>query len=190
MKIRAAVIRQMGLPQPYAQSRPMSIEQVDVDPPGEREVLVKVKAAGLCHSDLSTVNADRPRPMPMVLGHEAAGEVVEIGPGVHDLQVADHVDHIRKVAGIDHVGLGGDFDGISSVVLGLEDVSTYPMLVAELLRRGWSDDDVKKLAGRNILRVSRRNADRGERCAHRDVAASGRAKRACETFHGPLIPSM
>jgi membrane dipeptidase len=69
------------------------------------------------------------------------------------LQVADHVDHIKKTAGIDHVGLGGDFDGITAVVLGLEDVSTYPMLIAELLTRGYSDEDVKKLAGRNIQRV-------------------------------------
>jgi len=71
------------------------------------------------------------------------------------LQVADHIDHIKKVAGIDHVGLGGDFDGITSVVLGLEDVSTYPMLLAELLRRGYTDDEIKKLAHRNILRVLR-----------------------------------
>jgi membrane dipeptidase len=71
------------------------------------------------------------------------------------LQVADHIDHIKKVAGIDHVGLGGDFDGITSVVLGLEDVSTYPMLVAELLRRGYADEEIKKLAHRNILRVLR-----------------------------------
>jgi len=72
------------------------------------------------------------------------------------IQVADHIDHIRKLAGIDHVGLGGDFDGITQVVLGLEDVSTYPDLIAELLRRGYSDDDVKKIAGRNILRVFKR----------------------------------
>ena len=76
-------------------------------------------------------------------------------PRASMLQVADHIDHIRKIAGIDHVGLGGDFDGITSVPVGLEDVSTYPGLVAELLRRGWSDDDVRKLAGRNILRVMR-----------------------------------
>ncbi|HZP88699.1 MAG TPA: zinc-dependent alcohol dehydrogenase family protein [Burkholderiales bacterium] len=91
MKIKAAVIRQIGLPQPYAQSKPLSIEQVDLAAPGEREVLVRVKAAGLCHSDLSTINGDRPRPMPMVLGHEAAGEVLECGPGVHDLKPGDHV---------------------------------------------------------------------------------------------------
>jgi membrane dipeptidase len=70
-------------------------------------------------------------------------------------QVADHIDHIRKVAGIDHIGLGGDFDGITSVVVGLEDVSTYPALSAELLKRGYSDDDVKKIVGLNVLRVMR-----------------------------------
>jgi membrane dipeptidase len=70
-------------------------------------------------------------------------------------QVADHIDHIRKVAGIDCIGLGGDFDGITTVVQGLEDVSTYPALIAELLKRGYTDDDVKKIAGRNILRAMR-----------------------------------
>jgi len=68
-------------------------------------------------------------------------------------QVADHIDHIRKVAGIDHVGLGGDFDGITQVVAGLEDVSKYPDLTAELLRRGYSDTDVRKVLGLNVLRV-------------------------------------
>jgi membrane dipeptidase len=68
---------------------------------------------------------------------------------------ADHIDHIRKVAGIDHVGLGGDYDGITSVPQGMEDVSTYPVLTAELLRRGYSDEDVKKVLGLNILRVMR-----------------------------------
>jgi membrane dipeptidase len=71
------------------------------------------------------------------------------------LQVADHIDHIRKVAGIDHIGIGGDFDGITSVVVGLEDVSTYPMLMAELIRRGYTDEDIRKIAGRNLLRVMR-----------------------------------
>jgi membrane dipeptidase len=70
-------------------------------------------------------------------------------------QVADHIDHIRKVAGIDHVGLGGDFDGISTVVEGLEDVSKYPYLTAELLKRGYTDQDIKKILGLNILRVMR-----------------------------------
>ena len=69
---------------------------------------------------------------------------------------ADHMDHIRKIAGADHVGIGGDFDGIETVPVGLEDVSTYPALTAELLRRGWSDDDVKKALGLNALRAMRR----------------------------------
>ncbi len=68
---------------------------------------------------------------------------------------ADHIDHIRQIAGIDHIGLGGDFDGIESVVLGLEDVSTYPALTAELLRRGYTDDEIRKIIGGNILRVMR-----------------------------------
>ncbi len=68
---------------------------------------------------------------------------------------ANHIDHIRQVAGIDHIGIGGDFDGIESVPAGLEDVSTYPALTAELLRRGYTDDDVRKIIGGNILRVMR-----------------------------------
>ncbi|MGQ0712125.1 MAG: dipeptidase [Gemmatimonadaceae bacterium] len=70
--------------------------------------------------------------------------------------VADHVDHIKRVAGADHVGIGGDFDGISEVPVGLEDVSTYPALFAELSRRGWSEADLRKLAGENLLRVLKR----------------------------------
>jgi membrane dipeptidase len=70
-------------------------------------------------------------------------------------QVADHIEHVRQVAGIDHVGIGSDFDGITSVPVGLEGVDDYPVLLAELLRRGWTDDDVKKLAGHNVLRVFR-----------------------------------
>ncbi len=70
-------------------------------------------------------------------------------------QAADHIDHIRRVAGIDHIGLGGDFDGITSVPEDLEDVSKYPVLTAELLRRGYKDDDVRKILGRNVLRVMR-----------------------------------
>jgi membrane dipeptidase len=66
-------------------------------------------------------------------------------------QVADHIEHLRDVAGIDHVGIGSDFDGITEVVVGLEDVSKFPALFAELARRGWSDEDLKKLAGENVL---------------------------------------
>ncbi len=76
-------------------------------------------------------------------------------PAVTMQQVADHVDHIRKIAGIDHVGIGSDFDGISSVPAGLEDVGKFPDLIADLLRRGWTEADVRKLAGLNVLRVLR-----------------------------------
>ena len=91
MKIKAAVLNAMGMQPPYAESKPLSIESVELDPPGHGEVLVKIAAAGLCHSDLSVINGDRPRPMPMVLGHEAAGTVEELGPGVEDLKKGDHV---------------------------------------------------------------------------------------------------
>lgn len=91
MKIRAAVLDQMGAAVPYASSRPLAIRTIDLDPPGRDEVLIKVAAAGLCHSDLSVVNGDRPRPMPMALGHEGSGVVVEVGEGVTDLVPGDHV---------------------------------------------------------------------------------------------------
>jgi membrane dipeptidase len=70
-------------------------------------------------------------------------------------QVADHIEHVRKVAGANHVAIGGDFDGIDTVPVGLEDVSTFPRLFAELIRRGWSDADLRKLAGQNLLRALR-----------------------------------
>ena len=91
MKTTAAVLRSMGAARPYAVSRPLALEQVTLDPPGPGEVRVAIKAAGLCHSDLSVINGDRPRPMPMALGHEAAGVVEALGPGVGDLAVGDHV---------------------------------------------------------------------------------------------------
>jgi alcohol dehydrogenase len=91
MKVRAAVLREIGRPAPYADSRPLTIEQVELDPPGPGEVRVHIRAAGLCHSDLSVIDGNRPRPMPMVLGHEAAGVVEAIGPGVTGLACGDHV---------------------------------------------------------------------------------------------------
>src|SRR5512133_2807399 len=91
MKIRAAVLNAIGLPRPYAISKPLTITELILDRPGHGEVLVRVAAAGLCHSDLSVINGDRPRPMPMALGHEAAGVVQEVGAGVTDLTVGDHV---------------------------------------------------------------------------------------------------
>lgn len=69
--------------------------------------------------------------------------------------VADHFDHVKRVAGIDHVGIGGDFDGVGSLPVGLDGVDDYPALLAELMRRGWTDADIRKLAGENILRVMR-----------------------------------
>ena len=86
----------------------------------------------------------------------AAWTAAHPAPRATVADAADHIDHIRKVAGLDHIGLGGDFDGISSVPDGLEDVSKYPALTAELLRRGYSDDDIKKINGLNVLRVMRK----------------------------------
>jgi membrane dipeptidase len=83
-------------------------------------------------------------------------EAAEPLPRATLAQVADHVEHVRKTAGADHVGLGGDFDGMGEGPRGLEDVSKYPDLFAELIRRGWTDADLKKLAGENTLRVLRR----------------------------------
>jgi membrane dipeptidase len=91
------------------------------------------------------------------------------GPKATLPQVADHLQHLRDVAGIDHIGLGSDFDGISEVPVGLEDVSKFPDLLAELLRRGWSETDVRKVVGLNALRLMRK----AERVA-RDLRASGR----------------
>ena len=91
MKTRAAILSATKAPPPYASSLPLAVTKVDLAAPGPGEVLVRVRAAGLCHSDLSVIDGNRPRPLPMVLGHEAAGEVVELGAGVRDLVVGDHV---------------------------------------------------------------------------------------------------
>lgn len=91
MKIHGAVLNAMGAQPPYSSSKPLSVEAVGLDAPGRGEVLVRIAAAGLCHSDLSVINGDRPRPTPMLLGHEAAGVVEQLGEGVDDLAVGDHV---------------------------------------------------------------------------------------------------
>jgi len=91
MKIRAAVLHEMGLPAPYAESKPLKIETLELEAPQRNEVLVRIRAVGLCHSDLSVINGSRPRPTPMALGHEAAGEIVQVGEGVADFQEGDHV---------------------------------------------------------------------------------------------------
>jgi alcohol dehydrogenase len=91
MKMMAAVLRSCDAEQPFATSKPISVEEVTLDPPRHNEVLVKIGGAGLCHSDLSVMNGARPRPVPLVLGHEGAGEVMEIGDSITDVAVGDHV---------------------------------------------------------------------------------------------------
>ena len=98
MKVRAAVLRRIGLPAPYAESRPLSIEEVELAELGPGELRVKIHAAGVCHSDLSAINGDRPWPVPIVPGHEAAAEVLEVGAGVLDVKVGDHVVLIFRPA--------------------------------------------------------------------------------------------
>ena len=97
-------------------------------------------------------------------------------------QVADHVEHVRRVAGVDHVGLGGDFDGMSAAPIGLEDVSKYPQLFAELVRRGWSDADLEKLAGRNLLR-----ALRAAEAVAREQADRPASRATIEALDGPAV---
>ncbi|SFB22287.1 alcohol dehydrogenase [Lentibacillus halodurans] len=91
MNIKSAVLRESGVEPPYEYSRPLKIETLELDPPQQGEVLIQIKAASLCHSDLSVINGSRPRPLPMALGHEAAGVVVETGEDVNDFKPGDHV---------------------------------------------------------------------------------------------------
>ncbi|MEY9849219.1 dipeptidase [Streptacidiphilus sp. MAP5-3] len=117
-------------------------------------------AHGFHHLDLS----------PAGLAVQAAFEAANPRPVATEATVADHLDHMREVAGVDHIGLGGDYDGTAFTPKGLEDVSGYPNLIAELMRRGWSRDDLAKLTWKNAVRVLRD----AERVAHelRDVAPS------------------
>jgi alcohol dehydrogenase len=91
MKIKAAVLWEQGRPRPYAESRPMTIEEIDLDGPGPGEILIEVGGAGLCHSDLSSIEGLRARKLPTVPGHEGAGIVREVGPEVRGLKKGDHV---------------------------------------------------------------------------------------------------
>jgi alcohol dehydrogenase len=91
MKIRGAVLDHIGLPRRYAESRPLTIAELDLAPPGDGELLIRIEAAGLCHSDLSVVDGGRVRPVPMLLGHEAAGIVERVGAGVADIAVGQRV---------------------------------------------------------------------------------------------------
>lgn len=103
----------------------------------EREALAGITDTSARHRARESFEKQHPRPRATVA------------------DVADHIEHVRKMAGVDHVGLGGDYDGTTELPVGMDDVSTYPVLFAELIRRGWSDADLLKLAGGNILRVLR-----------------------------------
>jgi membrane dipeptidase len=99
-------------------------------------------------------------------------------------QAADHIEHVRRLAGIDHVGIGSDFDGITATPSGLEGVDTFPVLLAELLRRGWSDEEVKKLAGLNVLRAFRETETVAERLRKERPASDA----LIEELDGPAKP--
>jgi membrane dipeptidase len=100
-------------------------------------------------------------------------------------QVADHIEHVRDVAGVDHVGIGSDFDGIDAVPEGLEDSSKFPELFAELIRRGWSDTDLRKLAGQNLLRALRG----AEATAARLQKSRQPSTKTIEQLDGPRLSS-
>ncbi len=91
IRCKAAVLRTIAAPRPYAVSKPLSIEEVDLAPPKPMELVVRIAGAGLCHSDLSVINGDRIRPVPIALGHEGAGEVVEVGSAIDDVRPGDPV---------------------------------------------------------------------------------------------------
>jgi len=111
----------------------------------------------------------------------AAWEQTHPRPVTTLVQVADHIDHIKQVAGVDHVGLGSDFDGIEDAPVGLEGVDRYPALLEELMRRGWTDSDIAKLAGENLLRVM---------AAAEKIAVKARAARSASSmvFAEPKAP--
>lgn len=91
MQVLAAVLHRCGIDGPYAETKPLHVDELELEGPGPGEALVEVAAAGLCHSDLSAINGVRPWPVPMVLGHEASGVVSEVGPGVSRVRPGDHV---------------------------------------------------------------------------------------------------
>ncbi|MCK1803523.1 alcohol dehydrogenase catalytic domain-containing protein [Brevibacterium sp. R8603A2] len=94
MKITGAVLEEIGAPRPYAESAPLRVQELELDPPGPEEVRIRIRAAGLCHSDLSVVDGNRVRPVPMLLGHEASGIVEEVGSAVTDLAPGQQVSTV------------------------------------------------------------------------------------------------
>ena len=107
-----------------------------------------------------------------------------VKPVVTIAQLADHFDHVRKVAGVDHIGIGGDYDGNTDWPVGLEDVSRYPFLFGELIRRGWSDAELRKVAGTNVLRAMRA----AEATARRLQAARPPSTATIEELDGRAAP--
>jgi membrane dipeptidase len=103
-----------------------------------------------------------PRDIPALQAVEKAYQEEVAHPPAHLRDVVAHLEHVREVAGIDHVGLGGDYDGVDWLPEGLEDVTGYPRLLAALLERGWSTDDLAKLTCRNVLRTMRAVEDVAE----------------------------
>ncbi|WP_210603401.1 zinc-binding dehydrogenase [Brevibacterium oceani] len=91
MKIRGAVLEESGRTRPYKESRPLTISELELDSPESNELVVQIEIAGICHSDLSVVNGDRPRPLPMLLGHEASGRVIDVGEGINDVSIGQRV---------------------------------------------------------------------------------------------------
>ena len=133
-----------------------------------------VSPAAKAHADRADAEAARVRALPGATPDAARAAMARWraanpAPRATLAQVADHVEHVRRVAGADHVGLGGDFDGTTDLPVGLEDVSKYPALVTELARRGWGEAELRKLTGENVMRVLARAEE---------VAARLRAERA------------
>jgi membrane dipeptidase len=170
----AAALRVSQAPVIFSHSSAKALTNVPRDVPDDilRElaknggVIMITFVPGFVSQEVADYNAredaERARLKPALASDDAVSKQIEDvwrkanpRPRATIRQVADHVDHVKQVAGIDHIGLGGDFDGITAVVQGLEDTSKYPNLIAELIRRGYSDADVKKIAGENILRALR-----------------------------------
>jgi membrane dipeptidase len=108
-------------------------------------------------SQLADAERRSPRDTAAVARAMAQWDAANPAPKATLADVADHIEHVKRVAGVDHVGIGSDFDGTDNQLpVGLEDVSTFPALLAELSRRGWSEEDLRKLAGENVLRVMTR----------------------------------